>query len=208
MKTFEELTHDEIVALDDIGVERFVEIAIAAEGIMPIDPPVPPSLEAEGIVRSVIGYQVGGSLVFANESDALQCAAMSLLEEKYDYAIGYEHKYLAPIARPEVKKVVHFRQEDLSRIKDVLQRNKLKTEEFSRINSVYEKFLSKTSKIRNEIWETVNEHRRKERHLNSARATWRKYLDLADGDATVARRFFEKTYADDQEVILTVLASK
>src|SRR5258708_5632425 len=89
VKTFDELNHEEIVALTEAEIERFVEIDIAKAGIMPVDPPVPPSLEAEGIVRSVIGFSVGSS-IFVTETDAIECASKPMLEEKYDYQIGYE----------------------------------------------------------------------------------------------------------------------
>jgi hypothetical protein len=204
MKRYSDLGHEELVALTDEAVEQFIAIEIAHEGIMPISCPVVPSLEAEGIVRSSTAYEVGG-ILFKNEKDALSVARLEQFESNYDYNIGYDYKWLNPVTERAINKKDFYLQEDVVRIKEILQRNKIKREEYDRAKSTYDKFLSATGKIRDAVYSARNEALNFQKKVDDAKAILEQYRKLAAGDEAVAIGFFKNTYKSREDLIKKVL---
>ena len=207
MKRYDEYLHKELIILEEKDIERLIDLEIAHEGVVPCACPEVPSLEKEGIVCSDVGYKIG-NFVFRQEEDALKVSQMETLEEKYDWGIGYDYKYLDPITDTTVSKVLFYKQQDVMMIKEVLQRNKLKKDEYDKKKITYDSYLSKTGKIRGNVYSFVREAKDAEEEFELARKTYQHHLKLADGDATVAVKFFKNTYKDNENIIDAVLGKQ
>lgn len=205
MKRYSELTHQELIVLTEPAIEILIDLEIAHAGILPVACPEPPSIEKEGIVASEIAYEVG-SILFANEEDARKVAELPQFTSSYEYNCGgYDYKWLDPLTERTVTKKSFYRQSDIVRIKEILQRNKLKRDEYSKRKNEYDKFLSSTGKLRQEVYDVVNAARQTEEEFTQARVVMEKYRILSEGDEQVAKAFFQNTYADRPEILQEIL---
>ena len=208
MKRYTDLTHEELIVLKDEDIERLIDIEIANEGIMPVACPVVPSLESEGIVKSEIAYEVGGILL-KNEEDALTVSRMEQFNTSYDYqAGGYNYQWLDPVTERTITKKNFYRQTDIVRIKELLQRNKSKREEYDKLKNEYDKFLTVTGKIRDAVYSFWREALNLQQEIDEAKAVLEKYRGLSDGDETVAINFFKNTYKTREDIIEKVLGKQ
>jgi hypothetical protein len=200
MKRYYDLTHEELIALDEKAMEQLVDLEVAFAGIMPVACPEVPSLEKEGIVRSETAYKVG-FMYFSKEEDALAVSRLTQYEVKYDYNTGYDYKWLEPEINQTITKEQFYKQTDVVMIKDILQKNKAKRETFERQKNLYDKFLSETGKIREQVYSAWREALKFEQELTDARNLLVKYRDLAGGDETVAITFLRNTYKSREDIL-------
>lgn len=208
MKRYTDLTHEELIALKDEDIERLIDIEIANAGIMPVACPVVPSLEDEGIVKSEIAYEVGG-ILFKDEKDAITVSRMEQFNKNYDWKIGgYNYPWLDPITERSITKQNFYRQTDITRIKEILQRNESKRKEYDTHKNEYDKFLSETGKIRDAVYSFWREALNFQREIDEAIAVLEKYRGLSDGDETVAINFFKNTYKSREDIIEKVLGKQ
>jgi len=59
MKRYQDLSHDELIALGEAGVQRFIDIECAHAGIVPVTKPETFQLEKESLKKSDVFYEVG-----------------------------------------------------------------------------------------------------------------------------------------------------
>jgi len=201
MKRYEDLTHEEWIALEEADIERFIDIEIAEAGIMPISCPTMPTLEDEGIVKSEVAYDIGG-LLLKNEEDATKVATMQHFQTSYDYSAGgYDYQWLDPVLEKKVSKKLFYKQVDVVRIKEILQRNKSKRDEYDGRKSKYDKYLQSTGSIRDAVYSVYYEARQLEGEYKEAEKVFIKYRGLSDGDDKVAMSFFSNTYKDRPDIL-------
>lgn len=199
-----DLSQSELAALTEEEIERFIQLEIAVDGIEPVECPRAISLENAGIVADDTAYQVCGVVVRSIE-DAKIIAGLPVMHEQYDYTTGYQYKWLDPTIPVKIEEVHFYKQHDVGAVKDILQRNKAKQEEYETQKRTFDKFLTDTGKIRGRVYEAVRDACQSARQVQLARETFDKYMDLASGDRTVAASFFRNTYKDRPELIAAVL---
>lgn len=204
MKQYTDLTHEELIVLTENDIERLIDIELAHDGIMPVACPTVPSLDDEGIIKSETVFDIGG-LLLKNEEDAIAVSRMEQFKSEYDYNIGYEYRWLNPITERTIIKEYYYRQEDVVRIKEALQRNKIKKDGYESQKQKYDEFLKKTGQIRNRVYDIWNSARNFQREIDDANAVLVKYRDLADDDETMAVNFFKNTYKSREDIIEKVL---
>lgn len=210
MKRYSEYEPAELAALDDAGVQRLIDIELVYHEIVPVPIPEEPTLADVGIEKKDVGFRVGGNygLIFKNLEDAQAVARLPMLTEKYKYEIGYEHKWLEPVEDVSVESVPYLVKEEVLRLGVALKENKNRQAEYQRQRDAHDKYLEETSGIRNEVWEAVSKARKQMCAIESALHTFSKYKDLADGDETVAAKFFRNTYKDQPDMIQAVLGDE
>jgi len=204
MQRIDELHHDGLVALTDEQVERFIDIEIANRGIMPVEQPVPPSLETVGIVKDDKAFEVAGIIVRTRE-EAEAILKMDVLREEHNYQTGYEYRWLVPNTDKEIAEVGFYRQEEVVRLQDALCDIERKNDDYSSRKRQYDKFLEETGSIRNSVWGIVNEARELQAEIDLAQKTYQHHLDLAEGDPKIAGKFFRHAYEGREDLIKAVL---
>jgi hypothetical protein len=203
MKRYTEMSHAELVAMDDEGVEKLIELEVAHEGIVPAERPTEPLIEDAGIERKDIAYKVG-SMMFRNREDAEAVAKMHIVDDHYDYGIGYDWKWLK-VVKVDVTEERFYLKDDVARVKDALVDLERRKKRYESEDSAWDKYVSKTTKIRTKVWAAVNDAQDFERKLELARKTLEKHTALADGDEKIARRFFVNAYRNQYDVLEHVL---
>jgi hypothetical protein len=203
MRRFKELTTDELVALTDEQVRKLIEIEIAIAAIKPVEVPVEPSLSKEGITAGVIGYTVG-DLVFTDEKDAQHVANMSALKSAYSYNISYNYRWLEP-AGLKVERAAFYLQSDVLRIAGALKENEKKRTVYNKQKGEYNEYLRNTTDISETVWRAVSDAKTRHEQIESAKRHYLKFLDLADGDASIAEKFFRDAFKSDAEITKIVL---
>lgn len=207
MKRYNELTKEELAALDEAGIERLIDVELAYQEIPPVPLPEKPQLSDLGIERTDVGYVVG-NLIFKNQSDAEQVAKMTLFRTNYKYEIGYNHTWLEPLEETQVTVTNYWKKEDVLRLGLAIKQNSERQEEYRKQQQAYDKYLENTSSVRNEVWLAVHNAQRHMCAIETATQTLLKYKDLADGDEEVAKNFFRNTYKNQPEMLEAVLGEK
>ena len=179
MKRYNELTHEELIALSETDIERYIDIEIAYAGIAPVSFPKELKLENEGVIASEVAYEVG-DILFKNQDDAIAVSGMDTYTTEYDYySGGYDYKWLNLNTNKQVTKRMFYKQSDIVRIKEILQRNKSKRDKYEKDKKVYDKFLSETGKIRDSVYQIYNEALCFQQEVDKAKILLEKYRDLS-----------------------------
>jgi hypothetical protein len=206
MKRYSEMTPEELVALTDDQADRLVDIEVAFAAIKPTEVPVELTLEAAGITASVIGYKVA-DLVFRDEKDAQTVAALPVMKEAYSYSISYNYRWLEPTER-KVEKVAFYRQEDVLRVGAALKENESRRSVYDKQKSEFDRYLRETTEIATIVWNAIREAKDRINKIEAGKRAYQKYLDLADGNHSIAKKFFEDAFKGDEELVKSVLASE
>lgn len=206
MKPFDELTRQELVALTDEQVARYIALAVAEEGIRPVDPPVPQMTGEIDAVPTVTAYKAHG-LYFMDENDALLVAQMAVFEDNTDYAFGYNNKYkwISRAAECVVTGEKFYEKADIDKHREKLAAIASDKKRYETERDAWRKYTESTSKLHEWIYGKLRGARQRQAEIDRAAVSWKQYLDLADGNEDVARRFFEKAYGDDPELCSEVM---
>jgi len=204
MKEFDKLTRDELAALTDDQIQRYIDLAMAEEGIRPVVFPTEVDTPKISLVASDTAYEVFG-LYFRNKDDADLLAGMDVLDDNYDYNVSYEHKWLAKHPGGTVQTKKFYLQSEVRAISTELKDAKRLKEVYDKQKKEYDSFNSATSSLRSEIWGKVHEARDRVAEVAAAREAFDRYRELADGNADIAERFFRKAYGLDDGLVAEVL---
>jgi len=200
MKTITELTHDELLALNDEQIERYVQLEIAEQGIKPVLPPEETTFEKVTITPTEKAYEVC-NIIFKDKEQAIKFASQDIYSTDYDYSIGYDYKYLKKTEGLEIKENFYFDRKKVMDLAPLLQSNKIKKEEYDEQKQAYDKFLNSTTEHRELVFDVVAKAKEKERGINNAVKSFEKYKDLAEGNEAIALNFFDKAFTDIDEEI-------
>jgi hypothetical protein len=203
MIRYNEMTPEQLVALNDEQINLLVEIEIAFASIKPVEPPKEVTLDEEGIKPCVTAYKVG-DLIFLDRKDAEAVAAMPLMRQDYNYQASYAYKWLSP-AEHSVEKAVFYKQEDVNRAARVINYNEKRKNVFNEQKRQYEAYLSETNKIRDTVWSAIMDAKDAVAKIECGRRAYRKYLGLAEGDEFIALKFFRDAFKDDEKLADAVL---
>ena len=207
MKRYTEFAKEELAALDDVGVQRLIDIEIAFEGIVPVPEPEGITLKKADLKKTVTAWKVDG-LVFKNREDAEQVALMELMDEGYDYqGAGYEYKWAEPKIFG-VETVQFYNMTDVKAAGSAIKEFNARKDQYERDKDAYDRYRDCTSRCRDAVWEAVSEARKEMCKIEAAIQTLQKYKDLADGDEAVAANFFRNTYKEQPDMIKVVLGEE
>lgn len=195
MKTFDELTDEEVLALTDEQVERYIDLACAEEGVpLFVAAPEPPAPSAAA-VGDVTLYKVA-DVLFVNRDDAETVAGLISSAPRMDsHFVGtdYSMRVVRPFDREEeVGTVKFFSDARWAAVRDQVQKDKAAKEEFDKQSKAHQAAVrarrEAAEPIRERIERVWEEHRERER----IGRVFDQYLKLADGDRAVALRFLQK----------------
>ena len=202
MKRYNELAPEVLASLDEAAVAKLIDLEVAFAGIQPVPEPVKSEDEepAFKLKPTVKAYKVG-NLLFDNEEDANTVASLATREEGYEYAggAGYNYKWLKD-AHHSVEIVSYYTEAEVRAALPVITM-KVKTKETRESDAAeYKAYTEKIAAIRNTVAEKLGEARRFKRELDLARKTWNRYLELAEGDANLAEKFYMEAYKNNEEL--------
>lgn len=198
MRSFEDLSDAEVLALSDEQVNRYVDLACAEAGV-PLMPPLPVEPMPITLTPDVSIYIVG-DFCFYNSDDAFRVAELvnSLRRCTLQYVSGPRYERVVRPAEGEliVTPSKNFSVENWDRVKNDANR-------YTEQKKAYDLELAeynKTSKARTDIAESIHERRGRvladERRRQTLRAHFERYLTLADGNREIAARFLQAAHSD------------
>jgi hypothetical protein len=208
MKRFRDLSKEELVTLTDEQIQNFIDIEIAYEGIMPVLEPQYLAVPAIDIKPTVAVYECHSQL-FKNKEDAIKFSEMEKLESSYEYSIGSDYKYCSQKSDygNDIKTKYFYKKEELEKVQTTLQ-------DISRIQNrnneqekEYKNFIKETSKVRQSIYETINEAQDEIAEIEKAKKIYEKHLSLADGNKEIADKFFCDAYKNFPEIIEKIITA-
>lgn len=203
MKTIDQMTHEEVIALERDDLDRLVKLACAIEGVrLPGEPPEKP--EEPKIERDAAVYTVGG-LSFSDRSAAeavgaaLAAAVAASVKLEYDWQhVGSEHKYVRPIkfddqaALSMVTTERALAESTFRRVRDELIQYRVMLKRYEDELKLHEQNVKESDCIRAEILAAFADARARQYELDRAKVVFDEYMRLADSDVEVAVKFFEK----------------
>lgn len=206
MKRYTDLTHEELIALNEDDLKRYIDIEIAFAGITPAPEPVPIGEFDPGIKPEIIAFEVCGLIVKTIE-EAQKVAALNIYSSDYDYyGAGSKFRYLSDRwGSNDIKKVSFYNKEEVLRMKGMLKDRKELVEHYEAQKAEWEKYLEKIQGCRSEVMDAYRAAVGYQQTLNYGRAQFARFLTLAEGDESIACRFFYDAFKDNAELIKAVL---
>jgi hypothetical protein len=192
--------------LTDEEVQKLVEIELAYNEVVPVAPPEPLTTEDIGLRKTVQAFKVG-SLVFMRLNEAELVRDLMPLKDDYDCAAGWNHKFLVP-GDFNVETVFFYSQADVVKHASQLRAIEKQQEKYRAAKNEYDSFLQAAGKARDLVWDAVYTARSYQKKITTARETLASYIELSNGDETVATAFFRDTYKNQPDVLEAVLGIK
>jgi len=198
MRNFDDLSDAEILALNDSQVSQYIDLACAEAGV-PLLPPRPNEPDAVPVTPDMTIYGVG-DIYFYNQADALSAVALlgSLRRCSLQYVSGPRYER---VVRPEtsdlsVQPAKHFSPENWDRVKNDANRYAEQKKTYDADLGEYNKAGAARSKIAESICGRREQVCADERRREMLRASFERYLALADGNREIAARFLKAAHGD------------
>jgi len=197
MKTVNDLTDSELVALTETELENLIDIACAEKGIALLPPePVPP--QEPTIPYDIVAYVVAYH-EFEHREDAEAVAAIINGKPRAKYESSYP-RYENHFVGWSIQDRVHVEEKSILSLPQQLAtkavREKYKTDKqaYDKQYEEYRKILGEREEVGYEVrqrhWNAQKRQHERERH----RANFAHYLKMAGGDQSIAFRFFDSAY--------------
>jgi hypothetical protein len=207
MEDFSNLTDEQIYALTNDQVERYIDLECAKKGIRLLPDLVPSMPILEKPETNMTVYEVGDFKVLTQgEVDILLEALdkVRLVRLDYEYATGYDNKYVMGMSDQQVK-VEHIRcysPEAFSKVKESLISYTKAKQEYQSNWQEYQKILGARKDAGKWIMEKVEEAQEKYARTERLKTEFARYLTLAQGNVEIARNFLKSAFGLDDEDVL------
>lgn len=214
------MTEQEIIALSDEDVQKMIKLRMMEEGIKLLDKPkVPELFEIEPADIQYFSIPLLEGFAFTNLEEATKVAetlknAKSLRKVDYDWnKLGSEYKYLEKSERYKFNGNSDFdilsgwaySNELYAKISSFAAQNKVMKEQAEKDLKEYEKQLSESAELIQEITGRVREIRNKCDRLETlSRKFATDYYPLSDNDEDMAMKFMARAYTLNDEEQLFV----
>lgn len=207
MKPFDELTHDELIALDDTAINYYIDRACADEGV-PLLPPTPPEQpKIEQIEKSVVHYTIAG-LRFLDEADARSVeAAIAATKSRRTVQTLGTYRWNDPTHdAPETDPIIVgmdrvFDVDGAARQKAETDRTADRKAAYEEAKKTYDSALNGRENVSRHIRNAVSAAWKLEHRRRDLLHQYQRYIPLANGDELVAKRFLQKAYSDARDVL-------
>lgn len=199
MTRFNDLTDAEVLALTEEQIAYHIDYECADSGAALLPPDPGPEPEKIKDMKDAAAFDVCGVL-FTNREEALRVAEVlascAIFETRY-VGNDWSQQVLVRVAEsPEAKSVRYYTANGWEAAKALVSKynaaKKAWDEAVSEYNRIVKERDSATEWIRNRVAEVRNEEWKRQRALND----YQRYVELADGDERIARRFMLKAQPD------------
>lgn len=207
MKSIENLTDAELLALTDEAIAGHIRLRKAEEGIRILPEPICPTLkEINGPDIQV--FEIAG-YAFHEREKAEEIAAVinkyvpQSTSIDYDYYRG-DGKYR--YTKANNTNLVHVAVENVyspakyAEIRDAVESNKRVKDSFDKTKDEYDTETEKAADIVTAIYDRIQGARDRANELENHKLNIANYLELAQGDVEVAWNFFKKAYVITPEM--------
>lgn len=208
MKPITDLTHEELLALTEEQVHKYIQLEYAEKGV-PLEAhrPVPPEPVNAGPDDTC--YTVAG-LRFSDRDYAEEAADFlnripRLTTEGLVYSWREPWRLVPENDELTVQTERHWTSEHYKRHESALTRYKEEKEEYDRALREFESTRDARLEAQKLVRGLVQEARDLERDREAVRSQFQEYLNLADGDSAMALRFLLKATKHDEQFVCETL---
>ena len=205
IKRFNDLTYNELIKLSDSEVEKLVEIELAYAGVPqvikptpPVQLPVPaPSVDVyyvhpiysrnKAFVQKIIDV-INDNLdqlcdTHYGRNSTKYVANLSDYTKSNLHTLSIEKSYVSSIDADEVGRTIAINDENEKKYK----------EQVVEYDTAYEIISEIKDKVKSKVWEAVKVQGK----IAELNGHWLRFLSLAEGDADIAHKFFDNSYAGE-----------
>jgi len=201
------LTREEVVALTDEQIKRYVDYACAEQGIKMFPAPIPP-INPFSLEKAELGYKLPeGYVKDRGTIDAITALLAKTTMFSLGYDHGWEYKYLTPVDVRDVASDRFYLKADLDSAKDGLRKYTDEKAAFEKHNEEYKKAESARRAIVDEIYGHVWEVQREARKIEELKARAEEYKAIANGNEELAKRFLIKAYPEAEQLLGITITS-
>ncbi len=210
-KRLKDLTRDELLSITEEETEKLLDLEAAFEGISFVPAPsetiLEPQQNKDVTVYNLDGWFTTDLTLIESVLELLNKHSKQLVTVDYDYNFSYDYKYAKPSsAIPQLNKEerMSFEGFELFRnsFKEQVKLAKHNKSEWDKRNS----YLSKLSNISDELWKAKQDARNDIQHEEQLRMIYAHYLEVAEGDKSVAFKFFKDAKPDDVKLLISLMA--
>jgi hypothetical protein len=206
MKSYTDLTDNELVNLTEDEIKRYIDYECAQKGIalLPKNPEKPQLGKPE---PDVTYYIIGDFLLYEQKEaldllEFLQKLKLASLENRYD-----KDKKIKPISEydmPKIQTGCAYSKEKFTEIQDEIKKYNETMEMYNELKDEYDKAYNGRKDVIKEINTLINDARKAISRKDFLREQWTRYNDLAEGNTAIALNFMLKAYPEvekDEELL-------
>lgn len=200
---FSDLAVGEKLKLTDGGVEKFIDLECAFEGVKLIpcpEVPVEPEIEEKETY-----YQIGyiSDLEFKNMEDAEKVVKLLKTCEMICTSYLGNYNYVSRIKQFDRQINVHtaYSKEDIEANRKAIEEYKRKKGSYDELKKEYDKELELKTSIEDKIWDEINHLRGIKQIQDDITVTYQKYYVMAEENPVIAMQFLRNAYSDELDKI-------
>lgn len=199
---FSDLGIEEKLKLTDEGVEKFIDLECAFEGIKLIpcpEEPVEPEMEEKETY-----YQIGyiSDLQFKNMEDAVKVLELLKTCEMVGTSYLGNYNYIkSKNFDRQINTYTAYSKEDVEVNKKAIEGYKRDKESYDELKKEYDKELKLKVAIEDKIWDEVNHLRSIQKMQDDIIITYQKYYVMAKENPEIAMQFLKNAYSDKLDKI-------
>ena len=199
MRYFDELSNAEREELTDEVVERYVALECARKGA-PLSPGAPPVMPAPVIIEpDATIFDVGNFSFFKRDAaDEVAGLIAKHLVVNLEYANNYSDRIIGievenpPAVSPRrVYTRIYYEQ-----MKGQIAQRETAKKLYETAKKEHEEATKARDEASSWIWEAIEVARTRKRRRQEMREKFTQYLDLADGDRSIAWKFLVQAHSD------------
>lgn len=193
--SYKDLSKEELAALSDYGVEQLIKTEMMEQSVKVVGEPEPftllkPRLKTEKF------YSVAGVL-FKTMSQAEKFLALNPQKDDWSWNATSEFKYSEPMTSGINVVELHVKEEVLEKADELVAWASQKIE-YDGMRTKYDSYCRTKGNIAKAVWEAVRSAREEIRKASEIRDAYYEYIQLANGDEEVAKKFLFKTYGEEK----------
>lgn len=194
MKRIHDLSKEEVLALNDEQIAKFVDYECAMNGapLLPLMPEKPTlkKPEPDTVAYEVsVGYQA--TIYLANEFDAAE--VLQLLKSMRVFRKDWSADILVPEPETTMRSIPIFSPDIWESVRAQKAAYDEAEKAYTFAKEEYDKAFSERQACFNEVWQIVREAREDEYRRNSITLKFNRYLELAEGNREIALRFLKNS---------------
>lgn len=213
MKRIKDLTRDELVALTDDQIQRYIDIECAEDGVALL-PPAPTEPDVAAPEPDIECWSIP-SVIFRERADALKVidliTGLSRVMQENLGGWRYHYNYMTPRTPTDDDRIDPKRERMWSPKRFDESRNAVDAaneakEEYRKKKDAFDRALSMRAEVAKRVREKVDGAHAEVWEEDNVRREFNRYVEIADGDKTTALRFFKNAHKQyDDEWLLPVL---
>lgn len=195
MKTYWDYTEKERSEMERDFVSTLLDAELMTKGVLKVEPPILRPVPNAPVLEQETWYCVGDNL-FASAEQASSFLELKPHKERYNYEVGYDHKYAEPL-EGEIKTVKIFSRQGILSASKILSEIKTAKEANDKAERAFKEASKEVDKVLNGVWEDWHACQAIARNKQKVLNTFNDYKKTAGGDERIAFGFLRKVFSQE-----------